>query len=255
MSRSSSVSVFEISFPPLQFVPVRLLHPWVRCRFDRFTHLGCSSGVIRTCAGVGGLLRSTDSKDSKLSRKSSLQCGLYGMELSTKGDVDPEMDMHVENIYRSPQACSKKQSPKLLTLVIIKKDDKVLLGMKKRGFGAGYFNGFGGKVESSETIEEAAVRELQEECGVFPHSMEKRGILTFHFDDNPQPWEVHVYHVDDFAGEPSETEEMAPRWFALPDIPYDKMWQDDPIWYPVFLLGGYFKGEFYFHNTDRKSVV
>lgn len=37
---------------------------------------------------------------------------------------------------------------KLLTLV--------LLGMKKRGFGAGKWNGFGGKVQPGETIEEAA---------------------------------------------------------------------------------------------------
>lgn len=142
-----------------------------------------------------------------------------------------------------------KQSPKLLTLVIIQKEGKVLLGMKKRGFGAGYYNGFGGKVEPGETIDEAAMRELQEECGVVPVSMEKRGILIFHFDDNPQPWEVHVYHVGDYSGEPYETEEMAPYWFTFADIPYEKMWQDDPLWYPEFLRGGYFRGEFCFHNT------
>lgn len=45
-------------------------------------------------------------------------------------------------------------------LVIIKKDDKVLLGMKKCGFGVGYFNGFGGKVEFSEMIEEVVVCEF-----------------------------------------------------------------------------------------------
>ena len=37
--------------------------------------------------------------------------------------------------------------------------------MKKRGFGAGKWNGFGGKVEPGETIVEAAVREVKEECG------------------------------------------------------------------------------------------
>jgi 8-oxo-dGTP pyrophosphatase MutT (NUDIX family) len=144
---------------------------------------------------------------------------------------------------------NEKQSPKLLTLVIVKKDERVLLGMKKRGFGAGYFSGFGGKVEAKETIDEAAARELQEECGVVPLSMEKRGILTFHFDDNPQPWEAHVYRVGDYAGAPRETEEMAPRWFSLTDIPYDKMWQDNPIWCPEFLRGRLLKGDFYFQNT------
>jgi hypothetical protein len=34
--------------------------------------------------------------------------------------------------------------------------------------------------------------QLEEEAGVVAVSMEKRGILTFHFDDNPQPWEVRT---------------------------------------------------------------
>jgi len=49
-------------------------------------------------------------------------------------------------------------SRKLLTLVFIIEPDRILLGMKKRGFGAGWWNGFGGKVQPDETIEEAAKR-------------------------------------------------------------------------------------------------
>jgi 8-oxo-dGTP pyrophosphatase MutT (NUDIX family) len=45
-------------------------------------------------------------------------------------------------------------------------DGEVLLGMKKRGFGVGKFNGFGGKVESGESVPDAAVRELREESGL-----------------------------------------------------------------------------------------
>ena len=30
--------------------------------------------------------------------------------------------------------------------------DSILLGMKKRGFGVGKYNGFGGKVEKDESI-------------------------------------------------------------------------------------------------------
>ena len=54
---------------------------------------------------------------------------------------------------------------KLLTLVFLREGEKVLLGMKKRGFGEGKWNGFGGKVEAGETIIEAAAREVKEECG------------------------------------------------------------------------------------------
>ena len=41
------------------------------------------------------------------------------------------------------------------------KRDELLLGMKLRDFGKGYWNGFGGKVDPGETIEEAAVREFE----------------------------------------------------------------------------------------------
>ena len=47
---------------------------------------------------------------------------------------------------------------KLLTLVLVTRPNQVLLGMKKRGFGMGRWNGFGGKVEKGETILEAAKR-------------------------------------------------------------------------------------------------
>lgn len=49
-------------------------------------------------------------------------------------------------------------SSKLLTLVLVVQPGRVLLGMKKRGFGVGKWNGFGGKVQLGETIEEAAKR-------------------------------------------------------------------------------------------------
>ena len=56
-----------------------------------------------------------------------------------------------------------KVPPKLLTLVMVFKEKRkmVLLGMKKRGFGEGKYNGFGGKVEAGETVEEGAARGLR----------------------------------------------------------------------------------------------
>lgn len=48
---------------------------------------------------------------------------------------------------------------KLLSLVLLRKNGSVLLGWKKRGFGAGKWNGFGGKIEEGETILECAKRQ------------------------------------------------------------------------------------------------
>ncbi|WZN66384.1 7,8-dihydro-8-oxoguanine triphosphatase [Chloropicon roscoffensis] len=139
---------------------------------------------------------------------------------------------------------------KLLTLVIPVEDDKrVLLGLKKRGFGEGYYNGFGGKVEPGESVSEAAARELEEESELRSPKLDKRGVLTFHYDDKPKPLEIHVFRVSEYEGVPAETEEMRPEWFAFDEIPFQKMWADDALWYPLFLSGKTFEGEFYFENT------
>lgn len=46
--------------------------------------------------------------------------------------------------------------------MLVCQEGRVLLGMKKRGFGMGKYNGFGGKVEPGESIEAAAlVRQLR----------------------------------------------------------------------------------------------
>ena len=52
-----------------------------------------------------------------------------------------------------------KMTPnKLYTLVFVADASRILLGMKKRGFGVGRWNGFGGKVDPGESIEAAAKR-------------------------------------------------------------------------------------------------
>ncbi|EFJ45375.1 nudix/7,8-dihydro-8-oxoguanine triphosphatase [Volvox carteri f. nagariensis] len=139
---------------------------------------------------------------------------------------------------------------KLLTLVVINDGARVLLGLKKRGFGAGFYNGFGGKVDPGETIEEAAQRELQEEACITAE-LKDAGVLVFVFDDQPQPWEVHVFTASSYVGEPAETDEMRPQWFTHTDVPFDSMWADDLIWYPYLLRHEYFRGVFAFRQTTK----
>lgn len=126
----------------------------------------------------------------------------------------------------------------------------MLLGMKKRGFGEGRWNGFGGKVHEGEAIEEAAKRELTEEAGIFAEDLQKRGILEFTFQNNPEVLEVHVFCATRFAGEPAETAEMRPQWFSIANIPFERMWPDDKFWLPLFLEGKKFAGSFLFQDAD-----
>ncbi|MFA5431555.1 MAG: 8-oxo-dGTP diphosphatase [Candidatus Paceibacterota bacterium] len=142
-------------------------------------------------------------------------------------------------------------TPKILTLCLIKKEGMVLLGMKKRGFGEGRWNGFGGKVEEGETIINAAIREMREESGLRIEELEEKGLINFHFLDTGKLLEVHVFNVIKYSGDMIETEEMSPKWFNLDEIPFESMWADDIYWFPLFLKGNKFKGDFVFENNDK----
>jgi len=105
---------------------------------------------------------------------------------------------------------------------------RVLLGMKKRGFGAGKWNGFGGKIELGETLRAAAVREFGELACVDldPSWLSKRAVLVWQFEHDPVVVETHVYVAElpsaasaasavAAACAPKETEEMRPQWFDV----------------------------------------
>lgn len=140
---------------------------------------------------------------------------------------------------------------KVLTLVVIHQGDNVLLGMKKRGFGVGRWNGFGGKVNDGENIEDAAKRELLEESGLVVHGLEKMGVLNFSWKDREgDVLEVNIFKTTNFSGTPKETEEMKPQWFLIKDIPYNNMWADDIYWLPLFFENKKFEGKFLFDEKD-----
>eukprot|EP00061_Rhincodon_typus_P010789 g35338.t1 len=95
---------------------------------------------------------------------------------------------------------------KLLTLVMVVRQQKILLGWKKRGFGANRWNGFGGKVQPGETIEEGAKRELWEESSLTVDSLEKIGRIKFEFVDEAELLDVHIFLTDSYKGEPMESD-------------------------------------------------
>ena len=124
--------------------------------------------------------------------------------------------------------------------------------MKKRGFGAGKWNGFGGKVAQGEFVNEAAERELKEESGITAKELELMGNLIFEYPaSGEEEIEVAVYRVNRFAGEPKESEEMKPQWFSEDAIPYGDMWPDDKEWLPLFLQGHKFFGKFTFDKEGN----
>ena len=123
------------------------------------------------------------------------------------------------------------------TLLLLRKDNQILLAKKKRGFGEGKYNGVGGKLEEGETPEEAMIRE--EEIMITPTKYEKMGVIEFleYVKGERANVKFHLYVATEWIGIPKESEEMIPKWFSLDNLPYNEMFPDDKYWLPYILEG------------------
>lgn len=154
---------------------------------------------------------------------------------------------------------AKESNMKHVTLLFLLKPEtqEICLAMKKRGFGVGKLNGVGGKIEEGETVPQAAVREAKEEVGVDidEEDIEHVGTIAFSFDLKPD-WGIlcTVFLTILWEGEPVETEEMAPQWFSLHNIPYEHMWIDDVHWLPQVLEGNILQASFLFNNDGTEVL-
>ncbi len=137
---------------------------------------------------------------------------------------------------------------KVATLAIIRQQDKVLLGLKKKGeIGTQTYNGPGGKVEPGETTVECVIRETDEELGItlHPESLKLISIITFFAAGEPD-FEVHVYLTHEFTGTPTETVDMIPEWFPIDALPLDRMLESDREWFSKAVAGEEFRANVYY---------
>lgn len=133
----------------------------------------------------------------------------------------------------------------------------ILLGRKKRGFGAGKWNGFGGKLERGETFRACAVRECKEEAGLLIKETELQPVafLDFRFSAEPSLDHIgYVYFASLYTGTPRASEEMEPQWFSYDRIPFESMWAGDRIWLPRLLQGEKLSGSILF-DRDNEHVA
>jgi 8-oxo-dGTP diphosphatase / 2-hydroxy-dATP diphosphatase len=139
----------------------------------------------------------------------------------------------------------------ITTTCIVVKGSQLLLGMKKRGFGQGRWNGFGGKLKDGESLEESVKREVLEETELQVENPELLGVMDFEYQGKDEIYEVNIFRITEFQGEPQESEEMRPQWFEKNNLPFDAMWPDDIYWMPLFLAGKKFTGKFLYEGYDK----
>lgn len=135
------------------------------------------------------------------------------------------------------------------------KNEMVLLGLKKRGFGKGYYVGIGGKVEKDETIEQALVREVQEEVGVLIKQFTKFATISYYFPyvaNEIWNMQVFMFVANSWDGEIAETEEIKPEWFSISRLPLEKMWDDAKVYLPKIIERKKFTAEFFYDSSNKR---
>jgi 8-oxo-dGTP diphosphatase len=134
--------------------------------------------------------------------------------------------------------------PKAACLCLLTRDEgrgtELLLGVKKRGFGAGRLVAPGGRIEAGESAAEATAREVWEESGlaVAVADLREAGHIAYRFPARPE-WDLTmaVFTADRFEGRPRPSDEMDPAWHAVAALDYGAMWDDARYWLPGALAG------------------
>ncbi|MFO0702421.1 MAG: 8-oxo-dGTP diphosphatase [Candidatus Andersenbacteria bacterium] len=148
------------------------------------------------------------------------------------------------------------------TLCLVLRGNDLLLGQKKKGLGVErgkvLYNAPGGIYVPvpGRTMEHALEHEVEEEVGIHIFDPHECGILRTVLELEEEAFVTTVYRVTHFAGIPHETDEMAPAWFPIDRLPFDKMWSGDRHWLPSVLRGSSIAATLhYFDGTLAKHHI
>jgi len=112
--------------------------------------------------------------------------------------------------------------PKVGVGVLIYKDDKLLLGLRKGSHGSGTWHPPGGHLEFGESVEETAIRETFEETGLNIKAL-KRGPWTNDIFTEENKHYITIYMIaTEFEGQPEVKEPdkcECWQWFDKDKLP------------------------------------
>ena len=137
--------------------------------------------------------------------------------------------------------------------------ESVYLGLKKRGFGMGLWNGAGGKSDNGEVLERTMLRELYEEFQVEGLEYSKRAEIEFFLREENKEVKMNAFFCSKWKGELKETEEMVPKKFDVSQIPYKEMWEGDREWLPIVLQGKKIRASFIYDkeggHVEKREII
>src|SRR5438876_235453 len=111
--------------------------------------------------------------------------------------------------------------------ILLLKDKKILL--VRHGTGASHETGVygwpGGRIESGESLVQAAIRELQEETGLISteKDLEKikhnfESVLIKRKNGETQYFSVELFYCKKFSGDLIASDETIPEWVTIEDL-------------------------------------
>ena len=190
-------------------------------------------------------------------RHDSLEAYTNAVGRGEHSEIDTPKEFSLVTILRRRRDCAPDDRRSRLS---------ILIGKKLRGFGAGFYNCFGGKLETElgehTHPAQGATREVQEETGIsVPLSIMEEsfvGTLNFTFEDwqDHKAMRVHLFCVFvSFSEDTSDStqkqnelivnidhskitgcEEIEPLWVHnIFDLPLHQMFADDSIWLKMLL--------------------
>ena len=123
---------------------------------------------------------------------------------------------------------------------ILDSHERVVLGEKLTGLGIGKIVAPGGKAKPGEDPQDTAAREIAEEVGLFVEPSDLSHVATIEYPFIGRPalsQRSFVFLTRSFVGDLRPSAELAASWWAVDEIPYERMWPDAALWLPQALTG------------------
>lgn len=126
---------------------------------------------------------------------------------------DNNIESYIEKLKKY-DIQNKKIRKAVRTLLI--KEDKIIVTKYKKEKNKDYYDIPGGKIEDNESSMEASIREFKEETGIDIVSQKYKGNIIIEYPE--MIFDIDIYLVDDYIGNPLEFEENYSMWINTRDL-------------------------------------